>query len=179
MKKNILLLFVIFNCLVLSGCIAYYYKSYEKIDKMKKADYVNEVGIYFEVFGSKYKVSNKNEIKDIFDSVRLVLFSSEKPKSIILHWYKIKLNEELKYSKILEERIDYEYIEKYNGYYPEKKVIWKFDLQSKTKDKITVIVNVTVISDGKEETKTIEKTFVVYVKTMTYLAEKIYNILSV
>ena len=177
MKKIILLSLAIFNCLLLSGCRTYY-KSYELIDG-KKLEYINDTGIYFEVFGSRYDVHNRNEIKDIFDTIKLYTTISETPKAILLNWYKIELNGELKYAENIEEQLEYKYIDSDNRYHPiEDKMLGKFDLNSKDNDRLTISINITVVSDDKEETKTKKNTYIVHVKSITYLEQKIFSFLS-
>jgi hypothetical protein len=170
MKQNIL--FILFILLIVRACSFESYKEYNVIGK--EVINVNEAKIYVECS------NNKSKKRKIIDDVHLRAFPAKTPKTITVHWYEIKLNDELKYSGELGYKKEFEYTESNNPYYSMGMLkIGEFDLNSKRRDRITVVLNLTVKSEGKEETKTIEKTFVISMKKLFWLEQKLYNILSV
>jgi hypothetical protein len=158
--------------MIVRACSFQYYKEYQVIGKA--IEQLSNTEIYFECYNDKSKKGK------IIDDIILRAMTSKTPKSILLNWYEIKLNGELRYSKKVGYKSEFKYIEAIKPYYSLGMLkIGNFDLGSKDKDKITIIVNLTVVSEGKEDTKTIEQTFEVKMKKLFWLEKKIYNILSV
>jgi hypothetical protein len=97
-----------------------------------------------------------------FDYLYIGPQSSEHKKSLTVHWYDVKINNETRFFEKIEKQINYnEYTHQRSIYYfAGRRLLESFESNTKDKDKITVTMNITVITNEKEETKTIERNFI-------------------
>jgi hypothetical protein len=169
MKKIMLSIISIIAMSVFSGCIGRMeYKDFNMVESEYEIVNDMEINITYKCYGVRFYMFGIMKMTDRFNDFDYLYIDSNKSeyqKKLIINWYDVKINNELQIPGKMGQQTDYMgYVEKEGKYYFSGFIgpylLSSYESNTKDKDKITVTMNITVITNEKEETKTIERNFI-------------------